>query len=78
MTNYKKLTDKNWAKIQDEYMNTDGGYEFSINGVEFMLDLTYSGRNILWQDGAVVAYSYDGTDDLRYIIDYNSTGVMCE
>lgn len=78
MTNYKKLTDKNWAKIQDAYEYADTSYEFSVNDVAFELDLTYSGRTILWLEGAVIAYSYDGTDDLRSIIEYESTGVMTE
>jgi hypothetical protein len=76
MTNYKKLTDKNWAKIQDAFENTDGSYMFSVNDVEFELDITYSGRCILWLEGEVIAYSYDGTDDLRYTIEYESTGEM--
>jgi hypothetical protein len=68
-TTYEMTTDSDWEAIVEAYLNTEAGFEFEIDGIDFMMDYTQSGRHILWADGEVIAWSCDGVDDLRSYVE---------
>lgn len=49
-----------FLKYSVKFQNVDGALDFSLLGIDWRFDSTYSGRILLWADGSeLVAWSED-------------------
>jgi len=51
---------KKFLKHSAEFQDADGAYEFAIDGTDYILDTTSTGRVLLWRDyGTLIAWAED-------------------